>query len=933
MEENSETGVLTVTSIKYDGVDSLTVKNTYSAKGELDLSASKTLKNAILKSDVFTLTLSGDGITSQKKDVTVKGVLGGKVDFDPITYTLSDVGKTYVYEVKENQGSKSGIQYDSTVYKVTVNPTDEGNGKIKPNPVYTKSVDGGSTYSDATKDIVFNNIYSAEGELSLAASKGLSGRKLGKNEFSFILSGYKADSKAKFADENDGSVVFDKIKYDQDDLAKSPYTYTIKEVIPEGAVKNQDGKYVLNGVTYDSTVYTVSVALSSLDADGNATNKIVATPTYYKGTDIVDSAKVNGATFNNVYSAKGSIELKAHKSLTLNGVKDSPLKGGEYTFQLFDANGKKIDEQTNGADGSVTFKELTYDESNLIDGKGTVKYQIKEVKGSDTACTYDTHTENVTVSLEDKKDGTIKPTAKYAESSTILNPADAAEFVNDIEYVNLSATKSFSGNQLAKINTVELQLLANGEGLDKFGITYDNNGIVTLKAAAGADSDGYYHWNSSELNASWKNLPKNTYDADGKATPITYSVRENNGNNSVYKVFYNGKEASSDNGSATFDKDGKATVTNCEYIVISGKKTWDDNDDPGNARPSSIRVYLVRDGKDYTDSNGNKVYATASKQFNWTYKFTGLPKFDENDLTHEYKYTVRETDADGNDIKGYDVSYSGYNITNKIQTTSISVNKVWNDNNNQDGKRPINITVQLRANGSDYLSAMVLSADNNWSNTWNDLPTYINGNKVTYTVVETSNPGEYAASISQNGNQYTITNTYTPEFTSRTVLKTWDDQGNADGTRPAAITVRLYADGVQYRTATVTALSGWAYTFTNLPLKKNGNTINYTISEDAVAGYTTTVSGMTVVNSHTPTTPPPTPTPPETPPTATTPVDVLGARRTKTGSGSVLGARRSPQTGDTANAGIWALLMGASAALAAVWATLRKKLKGDDEQN
>ena len=167
------------------------------------------------------------------------------------------------------------------------------------------------------------------------------------------------------------------------------------------------------------------------------------------------------------------------------------------------------------------------------------------------------------------------------------------------------------------------------------------------------------------------------------------------------------------------------------------------------------------------------------------------------------------------------------------------------------------------------------------------------------------------------------------------INKTWDDQGNADGSRPAAITVRLYANGSEYRTATLTSLSGWTYLFTDLPIKdSNGNDISYTISEDAVAGYTTAISGMTVVNSHTPTTPPPTPTPPETPPTATTPpVDVLGARRTKTGSGSVLGARRSPQTGDTANAGIWAILMGASAALAAVWASLRKKLKGDNEQN
>ena len=193
----------------------------------------------------------------------------------------------------------------------------------------------------------------------------------------------------------------------------------------------------------------------------------------------------------------------------------------------------------------------------------------------------------------------------------------------------------------------------------------------------------------------------------------------------------------------------------------------------------------------------------------------------------------------------------------------------------------------------------------------------------------------YSENSETNVKTATITNKYKPGTTSRTVNKTWDDQGNADGSRPAAITVRLYANGSEYRTATLTSLSGWTNLFTDLPIKdSNGNDISYTISEDAVAGYTTAISGMTVVNSHTPTTPPPTPTPPETPPPATTPpVDVLGARRTKTGSGSVLGARRSPQTGDTANAGIWAILMGASAALAAVWASLRKKLKGDNEQN
>jgi hypothetical protein len=337
----------------------------------------------------------------------------------------------------------------------------------------------------------------------------------------------------------------------------------------------------------------------------------------------------------------------------------------------------------------------------------------------------------------------------------------------------------------------------------------------------------------------------------------------------------------------------------------------------------------MRNGNDYTDDNGNKVYATASYANNWKYSFSNLPKYTNG---KENSYSVRETDTNGNDIKGYDVSYDGYNIINNLQTTRISVNKVWADNNNQYGKRPVNIAVQLRANGKNYGSEVVLSGTGNtWSHEWTGLPVYENGSKISYTVVETSNPGEYSVSYDQNSETKTITNTYSPKLTSKPVVKIWDDENNRDTTRPAAITVRLYADGVQYRTATLTALNGWAFTFTNLPiLNSNGNAVSYTYSEDAVAGYTTNINGNVITNSHIPSQPPTPPVTPPTPQPKTTPVDVLGARRTKTGSGSVLGARRSPQTGDKANAGIWAILMGASAALAAVWASLRKKLKGDE---
>ena len=77
------------------------------------------------------------------------------------------------------------------------------------------------------------------------------------------------DSKTNAAD---GSVTFDAIKYTQDDIYEvdsetgvysgadtKTLTYTISEVIPEGAKDNGDGTFLYNGYTYDGTVYTVEL--------------------------------------------------------------------------------------------------------------------------------------------------------------------------------------------------------------------------------------------------------------------------------------------------------------------------------------------------------------------------------------------------------------------------------------------------------------------------------------------------------------------------------------------------------------------------------------------------------------------------------------------------------------------------------------------------
>ena len=99
---------------------------------------------------------------------------------------------------------------------------------------------------------------------------------------------------------------------------------------------------------------------------------------------------------------------------------------------------------------------------------------------------------------------------------------------------------------------------------------------------------------------------------------------------------------------------------------------------------------------------------------------------------------------------------------------------------------------------------------------------------------------------------FVITNSHTPETTEISGSKTWDDADNQDGKRPTSITIRLYANGDPVKTETVTAEDGWKWSFTDLPKYAGGKEIVYTISEDAVPGYTTVVNGFNVTNSYTP---------------------------------------------------------------------------------
>ena len=280
-----------------------------------------------------------------------------------------------------------------------------------------------------------------------------------------------------------------------------------------------------------------------------------------------------------------------------------------------------------------------------------------------------------------------------------------------------------------------------------------------------------------------------------------------------------------------------------ETTEITGTKTWNDANNQDGKRPESITVILLANGTEKT-----RQAVTADEAGNWTYTFKDLPKYANG---QEITYTVAEEE-----VTDYTTTYDGSNITNSYTPgkTSATVTKIWNDAENQDGKRPESITVSLLADGKETGKTVTLSVENNWKQTISDLPEKADGKAIEYTWTEEALPEGYELTDnSKNGTVTTLTNTYAPETTSITVTKTWDDAGNQDGKRPESIIVNLLANGEIVASQTVKAdeAGNWTYTFKDLPKYANGKEITYTVTEEAVEGYETSVDGFNITNTYT----------------------------------------------------------------------------------
>ena len=214
---------------------------------------------------------------------------------------------------------------------------------------------------------------------------------------------------------------------------------------------------------------------------------------------------------------------------------------------------------------------------------------------------------------------------------------------------------------------------------------------------------------------------------------------------------------------------------------------------------------------------------------NWKHTFAGLEKYKDG---KEIKYTIKE-DAIANyktDISGD--AASGFTVKNtNTEKVTVPVEKKWV------GKSTNKVEVKLLADGTEKESADLTAADS-WKHEFKNLPKYdsADGHEIVYTIKEVKISGYNTVISGTAKDGFTITNTIIGKV-SVPVTKKWV------GTPADSITVNLYANGNKVDSKKITKNDNWRYIFKDLEKYKDGKEIKYTIDEEKVAGYTTSIAG------------------------------------------------------------------------------------------
>ena len=627
--------------------DAVKFNNTYDTEPvSVTLGGTKALTGRDMADGEFSFTLQNASDNAKEFKETV-GNTGNAFTFTAITFTADDLkdsdgviadSKTFDYTITEDAGTLTGVTYDSTEYNVRITVSNNKG-------VLTAAVISNGIETAADKAADFTNTYDADGSLTLTVRKLVNGSSSADKKFEFVLTGDGIDANAPYTATaaNGETAAFKQLSYRLSDLNKNAdgsYSKTYNYTVSETDLKDN------SGYEYSAEVYNVKVDVTS---DGKS-GVINVDKTITKNGAAINAAAME---FTNTYSATGETVISGTKNLV-----GGKLNDDDYTFILSakDENGEYAETaRTTNKGGAFSFT-LDYTQDDI--GK-TYLYRVSEFvpdNSETTGIVYDETVYDVSVTVEDNKDGTLKVVKNITKGDDAVEGCSFTNAVVTPDSVVFTAQKNLSGKAIGD-DMFTFTLMGDGQDQEvkNVGTTVTFKPIeYTLE-----DAGKTYTYVIKELQeSSTKGI---TFDKTKYTAEVTVTL-ENGALKIDRKLKKDGEEYS---GAIEFNNSYNSSTT----ATFGGSKTLSGFVD--GATPLGTYTFGLY------DANGNIVKVDGKDQLvtiepkNATdpteFKFDTIT-FDQDDYLnsaesgHRFVYTVKEVVPD---VKAANVGYdsSEYNIT------------------------------------------------------------------------------------------------------------------------------------------------------------------------------------------------------------------------------------------------------------------------------
>lgn len=593
--------------------------------------ADETTQNAVTAG---TVTLPGAATVSGAKADEVKGFQFGEITFKkPGEYTFN------VNETKWNgeavpAADGNGMQFDRSTKTVKVTVTDDHTGSLKAEVTYPNGA------------VAFANKYATSSTYNgIQVEKTLTGRDMKAGEFSFVIEGKDDASKALLADTDSDKEftnpnnraegiadVMTKIAghtFTQADSGKH-FEFTVKEVIPNGAVQDQE-----SGLWYDEASHVVTIDVAD-DGNGQLT-----------ATTKVDGQHGNVVPFANSYTASGEVDIAATKSLSGRSLTD-----GEFSFALKYAKGNEdVATATNDANGKVDFGTIEYTTAGLArlaadghavktvkDGKPAWNISYVAYEKTDNlpgGVSAQTQPISFTVAVVDNGDGTLAATADTGNGLVFEN--------------------TYSTGGPIEVGLSGVKVLKAGEGLTPASIEGKFIFTVTSDDTAAPKPERTTATNDANGNVDFGDI-KFTLDDLNKALGATNARVEDADNNAASKGGdQSAQGAESQNGAADSDVAGQADSEQGSAV------------DSGNGAEGQGAVMAADDGQG--ESSAKAAVSDADAANNASDQAQGSEPSTRAGVSRSHIFTYKVTESGSAD-----------GVTNDTETKTVSF-KVTDDGN------------------------------------------------------------------------------------------------------------------------------------------------------------------------------------------------------------------------------------------------------------